>query len=75
MKKLKEHKWINAQDELPKICEDILFTDGKDIWKGWVELYDKLEGHVFYADHSSRDKSNWPDNVTHWMPLPELPKQ
>lgn len=67
-------KWIKVEDKLPRCCDDILFTDGKKIYKGWLETYEPLEEPSFYNDASGRRAEHWPEEVTHWMALPRLPK-
>ncbi len=66
-------EWISTKTELPK-GEALLLTSSKVIKIG--DLYDRkwrIVGHWHY------DGSNWKsdyayDEITHWMPLPELPK-
>jgi hypothetical protein len=65
--------WIKLEDSLPRTCDDILFTDGKNIYKGWLEANEPLEERLFYNDTSIRRAENWPENVTHWMPIPKPP--
>lgn len=71
-------EWISVQDRLPAQDDhnDYLITDGEhcfvghyrhkaQAWDnstlGWIQAY--------YADGSVEDIE-----ITHWMPLPELPK-
>lgn len=68
-------KWIKVEDKRPPCCDDILFTDGKKVYKGWLETYEPLEDPLFYHDTSRRCQENWPQEITHWMPLPTLPGQ
>jgi hypothetical protein len=65
--------WIKVQDKLPRFCVDILFTDGKKIYKGWLETYEPLEEPLFYNDTSRRSEEHWPEGISHWMALPPLP--
>jgi|FreactcultuFSWF8_1027224.scaffolds.fasta_scaffold19388_2 hypothetical protein len=68
-------KWIKVEDKLPVPCIDILFTDGKKWYKGWLDTYEPLEDPVFYNDESNKIGSDhWPENITHWA-IPELPKE
>lgn len=71
--KKRRSTWIPVEERWPAICTDILFTDGSKIYKGWLECYEPLEDPVFFNDEWGRTTESWPDNVTHWMPLPELP--
>ena len=68
-------KWIKVADQDPPLCVDILFTDGQRIFKGWVETMMEEEGLMFFNDVYSRDCDHWPDDITHWMSLPELPSE
>ncbi len=65
-------KWIDISDKLPRSCDDILFTDGKKIYKGWLETHEFGEDLVFFND-TYRLAAIWPENITHWMELPKLP--
>jgi hypothetical protein len=67
--------WIKVQDKWPKCCEDILFTDGKKVYKGWLEAYELGEDALFYNDAFGRLAENWPEHITHWMPLPNPPEE
>jgi len=51
---------------------DILFTDGKKVYYGWLETYFPLE-ELSFASASCRPIS-FPEGVTHWMPMPKPPK-
>lgn len=51
--------------------EDVLFTDGKKIWTGYLQTWDDEE---YEARWFMSGPDGWTvDNVAHWMPLPELP--
>lgn len=75
-------EWISVEDRLPEATvhdyndswtEDVLVTDGKRIGIGHVGYTreDKVETSRWSAVHEEvKDFSI----VTHWMPLPELPK-
>ena len=54
-------EWISAKDKLPEKYGPVFaFTE-----------YGDTDGVYFYSDGS------WghPDKITHWMPLPEPPKE
>ena len=65
-------QWISVKDDLPKDAHyDVLITDGKNITvahlgndnKTWFDYMDCFHhAHIMHQD------------VTHWMPLPEFPK-
>lgn len=67
-------EWIKVEDQRPKTCVDILFTDGKEIYKGWLETYELEEDPLFYSNKSGFSE-HWPENITHWMKLPKLPSK
>jgi len=69
-------KWISVEekDKLPEDLEEILFTDGKGIYKGYrfsayadLKSDDEVEHWYSITEHRI-------DDVTHWMPMPPLPE-
>lgn len=76
-------EWISVKDDMPG-NEDwtndlVLFTDGSNIRNG---NYDYEDGfwHERYGGKYIDIKSHMKDkikggHITHWMPLPNLPKQ
>jgi hypothetical protein len=73
-KKTKKMKWISVKDELPEndFDENIVSYKHNDYRIVTVASYDS-ETNTFKEVTSSF--SYQIDNVTHWMPLPEPPKQ
>lgn len=67
-------KWMPIELEKPRFSDDILFTDGKKVYKGWLETYEPGEDLSFYNDTSQLREDRWPENVSHWMYLPKLPE-
>jgi hypothetical protein len=68
-------KWISIEDKTPKPCKDILYTDGKKIYKGWLETYNFGEELGFYnVEGSGINETHFPEDITHWMYLPKPPK-
>ena len=63
-------EWISVKDRLPEEAADIIvYTTKKRIAFGY--LYD---GH--FRDEEHEIMANWNiGEVTHWMPLPEPPKE
>jgi hypothetical protein len=71
--------WISVKDKLPTVGENVLASvDGKlqimtyGSWPengktqyAWCMVYDGLDGDGYFDEDY---------NVTHWMPLPEVPK-
>lgn len=77
-------KWISVKDRLPDDYERVLvcLRDGGFITeKDRIEIATFLEGefyiHIIYRDGTNNDLFTIPycvGRVTHWMPLPETPK-
>jgi len=74
-------KWISLDEKKPKTCETIIFSNGENIFTGWLETHDFGEELIFYAFADVRGKTEykletyWPDDVQWWMPFPKLPKK
>lgn len=68
--------WISVEDRLPKLEQEVLA-----ITHGWNEYYFGLRKHVEPGTSKESDwllrdwKSLREPKVTHWMPLPEPPKE
>ncbi len=63
-------EWISIKEQLPIQCEDVLLYSEYGISVGWLES-DPSEDPVFAAQAF---KYSYPENVTHWMHLPDKPK-
>ncbi len=63
-------KWISIKEELPKQCVSVLVFSECGISLGWIESA-PTEDPVFYVQEFG---AFVPENITHWMPLPEPPK-
>lgn len=62
--------WIKIEDGGFDEGQEILITDGKDVWTDTV-MFDFDEGvHFIYFDEGSD-----PDAITHWQPKPEPPQE
>ena len=69
-------EWISTKDRLPKygvpvlvVVDDVVqhityMLDGSDDCRDWFESY-----------HFESDTKFWHWNASHWMPIPEAPKQ
>jgi hypothetical protein len=66
-------RWVSVEDERPRAGIDILFTDGKQIYYGWLDTYDVGEELSFFARRVRLLDDCYPEGVTHWMRLPPLP--
>jgi hypothetical protein len=64
--------WISVKDRLPEFCEDVLV-------RGECGIID--QGHRIKWSHSDEwvwragNYSGCAEEVTHWMPLPQPPKE
>lgn len=65
-------EWISVADRLPKKDVNVLVTDGR-CWCGVWSLYGYSEFVDFWEDEYGNFQPF--DDVTHWMPLPEPPKE
>jgi hypothetical protein len=65
------NNWISVKDKLPvEIEKDYLVTDGENIDVYWWKKLRTKEKWIW------NDRDEFFDfNVTHWMPLPELPDE
>ena len=68
-------KWIRVEDSLPELNGWYLCylsassISGKDVWKTQTLYWEDRE----WLYHPNSFKMAW--NVTHWMPLPDPPKE
>ncbi len=63
-------EWISVKDRLPGYLTRCLVTNGKYVKTSWSKDND----HAWCEIHDF-DEDVWLEDVTHWMPLPEPPKQ
>ena len=69
----KFRKWIPVTERLPEYMENVLVTDGVFSgmgWRDWYDCYDTKPREYWIAPSTNVNESN----ITHWMPLPEPPK-
>lgn len=71
-------KWIKTEDKLPAYGQPVIIVignvvqnvtymrDGADDCPDWFEPY--------FFEHDN-ETTCWARDVTHWMPLPELPEE
>ena len=71
-------RWVRCEDELPKSVANkvLVFCDSEDRYPyvgfGHYEKYDGKE--TWYNLENGKPFTEWEYTVTHWMPLPEPPK-
>jgi hypothetical protein len=65
-------EWISVKDEMPKEDVNVLVTDGSCWCSVWC-----LYSSAYAGDCWEDDYGYWQDldDVTHWMQLPEPPKE
>lgn len=68
-----QNKWINVKDKLPIIHKDVLVYHGKFIGE-LMNIYTYM-GDNEWIDESGYLCSTDGEGITHWQPLPELPKE
>ena len=61
--------WIDIQDGGFDDRQEILITDGKEVWTDTVMFDCSDNDYYIYFDGSN------PETVTHWQPLPKPPKE
>ena len=57
-------RWVCVKDILPEEDTEVLAYDGRNIWLAW------LSGDNTWGS----DICNLGNDITYWMPMPELPK-
>lgn len=68
-------KWIKCIDQLPGKYKKILISNGKDVCVGTQQsAFDSLIYCSRYCDDCPAG-GNEDYGVTHWMPLPDAPKE
>lgn len=73
-------KWINVKDKLPTKDDynDYLITDGKHCYVGYyrhdADAWDNVRLGWIQGRYADTGKP-YDIAITHWMPLPELPKE
>ena len=74
------NKWISVKDKLPEKGDynDYLITDGKHCYVGYyrhdADAWDNSALGWIQGISADTDET-YDINITHWMPLPELPKE
>ena len=61
-------QWISVEDELPDVAEKVLTYNGDFVSENWLCTVASKVGRVNVWAYSE-------GFVTHWMPLPESPKE
>ena len=72
-------KWIRVEDHIPNTEDDVLVVMGENIVIVHLRWYyptheDSYEAFQYWSDNDGAMVIDWHE-VTHWMPLPELPNE
>lgn len=62
-------RWVPVEERLPEDCTDILFWANGEVCLG-IMRYDGK-----FVDYGRREYPHEQRKVTHWMPLPEAPRE
>lgn len=65
-------RWISVKDRLPKDGETVLVFDQIEKITAFTFAKDSVYGKCWYDDYEQGINLDW---VSHWMPLPEAPKE
>lgn len=67
-----EHRWIPVTERLPDYGEVVQITDGIEVGHGYLEGVNTTVGIALLWHSPFCDIDE--EHITHWMPLPEPPK-
>lgn len=65
-------EWISIKDELPPYYKEVIIFNGKEVLYKWHRLSN--EEWEYFANVQNYDVISL-ENITHWMPLIENPKE
>lgn len=68
-------KWISVEEQLPKRDQEVLAWNGSKMFvasRWWFD--EKPENKYFKATICTCCDQEYDKKITHWMPLPEPPK-
>lgn len=66
-------KWIGVKERLPEMNEEVLISYGNTPFYKLAFLIHNGDRKWFHGTYSNQEYQI--DDVTHWMPLPEPPKE
>ena len=69
-----ENQWISVDDDLPCNHDELFINDDKKETKTVLSI---INGYIMLSGmYKPKRKWHWEnDEPTHWMPIPELPKE
>ena len=69
---LEQGKWISVKERLPRDGETVLVFDQIEQISTMTYCIDGMYGKSWEDDYEQAINLDW---ITHWMPLPEVPKE
>ncbi len=72
-----KEEWISVDEKLPEEWEEVLAWDGENVRQGYYTMDIDWDDDAKQAETprwTYYDGMLW-ENVTHWMPLPQPPKE
>ena len=68
------NQWISVEEDLPCNHEELFINDDKNETKTVLSI---INGYIMMSRmYKPKHKWHWEnDEPTHWMPIPELPKE
>ena len=74
MSRIPINEWVSIEERLPRECVDVLVTDCYEVGIGYFVKHEDGSWHCVTTLSISED-GEWvsTNDVTHWMPLPEMP--
>lgn len=69
------NQWISVEDDLPCNHEELIDTNKPYFTVFVLALWDDGFFNFTKMIKSSTGEWGWTSNVTHWMPIPQLPKE
>lgn len=75
--KVKEYKikWIPVAERLPKICKNVLVTDGIDVGMGWYDIYKRRDTGITDKYWCTPNCDVDSDHLKYWAEMPEPPER
>ena len=69
-----ENQWISVEEDLPCNHDELFINDNKKETKTVLSI---VNGYIMMSRmYKPKHKWHWEnDEPTHWMPIPELPKE
>lgn len=72
---LNQFSWVSVKERLPEDEQKILYTDGEEVYSGKYDANSRRSFDLIGAGGWEWEEMYEPEEITHWMPVPELPKK